>query len=54
MVNKNFPVGYAAFFVALYQFCNYVAKVRIFPESNKPSDFSIAIPVIRTFAVEFL
>ena len=35
MVNKNFPVGYAANFSRFCPFCNYVAKVRIFHETTK-------------------
>ena len=35
MVNKNFPVGYAAIFSRFCLFCNYFAKVQIFPELCK-------------------
>ena len=32
---KNFFFGYAANFVALCPFCNYVAKLRNYPELSK-------------------
>ena len=35
MVNKNFPVGYAANFRRFCPFCIYDAKVQIFPELAK-------------------